>query len=131
MARILVADDNVEQITVQRKLFEALGYEVDAASSPAATVEAVRRRVPDLVVMDLRFPKVSDGLGLIRALRESFTGLKVIVLSGWPDDLYGTPEETMVDRIVVKGSMRELLGVISEFLQPKAVAASALSRNLP
>jgi hypothetical protein len=26
----------------------------------------------------------------------------VIVLSGWPDDLYGQPEEQLVSRIMVK-----------------------------
>jgi hypothetical protein len=38
----------------------------------------------------------------------------MIVLSGWPDDIYGTPEERMVSRVLVKGSIRELLQTIAE-----------------
>ena len=39
-----------------------------------------------------------------------------MVLSGWPDDLYGAPEERMVSRIVVKGSVRALLEAIAGLL---------------
>ena len=35
MAHILVADDDVEQVTVLRRLLEALGYEVGTAASPS------------------------------------------------------------------------------------------------
>jgi hypothetical protein len=40
----------------------------------------------------------------------------MIVLSGWPDELYGAPEEQMVSQIVVKGSIRELLRTIAELV---------------
>jgi hypothetical protein len=55
-------------------------------------------------------------LGLIRGIRETGYVLPVIVLSGWPDDLYDTPEERLVSRVLVKGSTRELLQAIAELL---------------
>jgi CheY-like chemotaxis protein len=116
MARILVVDDSLDQVTVQRKLFETLGYQVATAMSPDETLRELARTRPDLVVVDLRFPHASDGLALIRAIRQIDSKLPMIVLSGWPDDLYGAPEESLVSRIVVKGSVHELLQTIRELL---------------
>jgi CheY-like chemotaxis protein len=116
MARILVADDNLDQVTVQRKLLESLGYQVATAMSPDETLRELARTPPDLVVVDLRFPHAADGLKLIRGIRRRDSKLPMIVLSGWPDDLYGAPEESLVSRIVVKGSVSELLQTIRELL---------------
>src|ERR1035438_391683 len=99
MARILVADDVVEQVTIQRRLLEALGYEVDTALSPSETLRELERRGPDLIVLDLGFPRAAYGLALIRGIRQTGCLLPMIVLSGWPDDIYGTPEEKMVSRV--------------------------------
>jgi CheY-like chemotaxis protein len=116
MPHILVADDDDEQIAVQRRLLEALGYRVGTASSPADTLRELQRSPPDLIIVDLRFPLAADGLTLIRGIRQTGCRLPVIVLSGWPDDLYGTPEEQLVSRILVKGCVRELLQTIEELL---------------
>ena len=116
MARILVADDNLDQVTVQRKLLETLGYQVGTAMSPDETLRELERTRPDLVLVDLRFPCAADGLALIREVRRRDSKLPMIVLSGWPDDLYGAPEESLVSRIVVKGSVHELLKTVRELL---------------
>ncbi len=116
MNRILVADDDVEQISVQRKLLETLGYEVRTAISPTETLRELALTLTDLVIVDLRFPRAADGLELIRGIHEKFCTVPLIVLSGWPDDLYGAPEEALVSRVLVKGSIRELVETIAELL---------------
>jgi len=116
MARILVADDDVEQITVERRLLEALGYEVAAALSPSETLRELELCPPAVIVLDLSFPRPADGLELIRSIRRTGCLLPLIVLSGWPEVLYGAPEEQMVSRVLVKGSIRELLQTIAELL---------------
>ena len=57
---------------------------------------------PDIAVLDLRLPEASDGLALIRDLKSARPGIRIIVLSGWPLDLEGTPEAGMVDRVLTK-----------------------------
>lgn len=123
MPRILVADDDLQQLQVQKRLLEALGNEVDVASSPPETLLRVGEGKADLIVMDLRFPNASghsdagEGMALIRAIREAGCRLPLIVLSGWPDDLYGSPEEKMVSRIMVKPvGLMVLLRTITELL---------------
>jgi hypothetical protein len=72
-------------------------------------------------------PDFREGMALIRRVREAGYRLPVPVLSGWPTDLYGEPEEEMVSRIMVKpAGIRAPLGTIEEF-----TSASAPSRNLP
>src|SRR5580658_10708023 len=112
MARIFVADDDSEQLAVQRSLLEAMGHEVATASTRPEAVEELFRRTPDLIILDLNFPHAAEGLELIRAVREAGFRAPIIVLSGWPDDIFGAPEERLVSKVLVKGSVRELLRVI-------------------
>lgn len=102
MARILVADDDFEQVTLRKCLLESRGHQVDIALCAESTVMQAQRGDTDLVIMDLRFPETPDGLALIRLLRETGCPQPVIVLSGWPEDLYGQPEEAMVSQVMVK-----------------------------
>ena len=127
MAHILVADDDIEQLRMQQALLEAMGYEVTVAQSAAETLSMLASAGPDLLVMDLRFPTVYDGLGLIRDVRASGYGGPLILMSGWPNDLYGAPEEKLVTRVVVKGSVRELLLVIAELVAERAATATRKS----
>jgi CheY-like chemotaxis protein len=114
MARILVADDDLDQVTLRKQLLEAGGHQVDIALCVESTVLQVEMGDADLVIMDLRFPESPDGLALIRRIREMGFRKPVIVLSGWPEDLYGQPEESMVSRVMVKPvPMMELLEAVA------------------
>jgi CheY-like chemotaxis protein len=117
MARILVADDDLEQVTLRKCLLESGGHQVDIALCVESTVMQVENGDTDLVIMDLRFPNSPDGLALIRLLREKGCSKPVIVLSGWPEDLYGKPEEAMVSQIMVKPvPMMELLDAVARWV---------------
>jgi CheY-like chemotaxis protein len=78
MARILVVEDELDQLAIRRQLLEHAGYEVFAAQTCADAIE----RLPgcELVLMDLRIPRMEDGLELIRAAKAARA--RVIVLSG-------------------------------------------------
>jgi CheY-like chemotaxis protein len=108
MSRILVADDDQDQLDFRKLVLEAAGHEVSLALDPPQTIRQIQRGEAELVLMDLRFPNSAgtpdsaEGLALIRRIRDAGCRLPVIVLSGWPDDLYGQPEEKMVSRIMVK-----------------------------
>ena len=128
-----MADDDPDQLVVTKALLECLGHEVVVAECPSEALRELERSAPGLFLMDLRFPNAAgqpdsrEGMTLIRRIREAGYRLPVVVLSGWPADLYGAPEEEMVSRIVVKPvGVRVLLGMIEEL-----TATSALSRSLP
>ena len=128
-----MADDDLDQLVVSKTLLEAVGHEVVAAACPSEALRELERSAADLVIMDLRFPNAAgrpdsrEGLALIRGIREAGYRPPVVVLSGWPEDLYGEPEEEMVSRIMVKPvGIPVLLETIEEL-----TSASAPSRNLP
>jgi DNA-binding response OmpR family regulator len=81
MLRILLVDD---EPLVTEELQEALefeGYEVSAAGSVNDALAVFDAETFDLVITDLKMPRVT-GLDLLRALRERSAPPRVIVLSG-------------------------------------------------
>jgi DNA-binding response OmpR family regulator len=96
-------------------LLEEAGHHVRVAEDPAAAMDEMKRAPADLVIMDLRFPNAAgqpdsaEGLALIRGIRSFDETTPLLVLSGWPEDLYGSPEEGMVSAIMVKPVSTALL----------------------
>lgn len=117
MARILIADDDSVQLKLFQMLLESAGHAVQLAEAPAEMMRGLESQ-PNLLVMDLRFPDTRVGLALIRRIHDEGRNVPVIVLSGWPEELYGQPEEAMVERILVKPiPARELLDTIAEVVR--------------
>jgi len=123
MRRILISDDDLIQLDLRKQLLEIAGYRVDVAFTASQTLLAIQKHCPDLVIVDLRMPNregVADpreGLALIRRIREAGCHTPVLVLSGWPEDIYGHPEELMVSRVLLKPvKTRDLIHTIGELL---------------
>lgn len=121
MAHILVADDNVTQLEIQARLLEGGGHRVSLAFCPSEALRLIASA--ELIIMDLRFrnaqgdPDPQEGLGLIRHIRGSGCTAPVIVVSGWPEELHGSPEQAMVSRVMIKPvRMTVLLAAIQELL---------------
>ena len=81
-ARILVVDD--EQIARENLeyILHKEGYQVVAVGSGEQAIEALQRQDFDLVLTDLRLPKV-DGLGVLQRARELPSPPEVIVITGY------------------------------------------------
>jgi twitching motility two-component system response regulator PilH len=59
MARILIVDDSPSQLLGIRRIVEKLGHEALVAEDGVAGVEATRRELPDLVLMDVVMPNLN------------------------------------------------------------------------
>ncbi|HET6545394.1 MAG TPA: response regulator [Rhodanobacteraceae bacterium] len=59
MARILIVDDSPSQLVGLKRTVEKLGHQVTTAEDGAAGVEAARRDVPDLILMDVVMPNLN------------------------------------------------------------------------
>ncbi|MDP3417960.1 response regulator [Falsiroseomonas sp.] len=80
--RILVAEDEgLAAMAIEDELVRE-GYEVVLAPDGQAALEAAAREPPDLLLTDLRMPRL-DGAGLIRALRAAMPALPVVVMTGY------------------------------------------------
>jgi len=81
-ARILAVDDSVSTLEVlERNLTEA-GYAVLTACGADEALPILDRMPIDLVITDLKMPKVS-GLDLIRHIRANFPHAAVIMITGY------------------------------------------------
>ena len=82
MARILVADDDVDIRELVEFKLSTMGHEIVAVGDGAAAVEACRDSKPDLAVLDVMMPGVS-GLDAIKQIRADpgLSDLPVILLT--------------------------------------------------
>jgi CheY-like chemotaxis protein len=97
MIFVLLVDDDRDQLALRRMAFERSGFEVATATSPEEALTAFMALPAEVVLMDLRLPKVEDGRALIRTLRERSPSVRIVVLSGSPEDLAMSPEIGLVD----------------------------------
>ena len=79
--RILLVDDEPLMRLSMVDALEAIGHDVEAASSGTQGIEAIRQRPFDLVITDLRMPG-ADGLTVLRATKEQSLSIEVVVITG-------------------------------------------------
>ncbi|WP_438004467.1 sigma-54 dependent transcriptional regulator [Sorangium sp. So ce321] len=82
--RVLVVDDEASARSGLEKLLRQEGYAVDAAGNGVEALEVAAERPPDVVVTDLKMPKM-DGVALLGKLREQDPTLPVLVVTAFGD----------------------------------------------
>lgn len=65
---VLVVEDNEANQLLARAVLELEGFEVEVAASAPEAQDAIRARMPDVILMDLQLPG-EDGLSLTRRLK--------------------------------------------------------------
>jgi len=69
-ARILVIDDNAENVRLVARFLEWAGYlDVEVITDPEVALATIRQTCPDIILLDLHMPKLS-GYEILRLLRE-------------------------------------------------------------
>lgn len=83
MTEILIIDDDLDAVSLGRRILECAGYAVSHASSVTEAKERLVGRIPHLILLDLKMPGLSgfDFLKM-RAEMPSFSNVPVIVVSG-------------------------------------------------
>lgn len=120
MRRILIVDDDPDQLEIRELVLRRAGHRTAVAGDAAAALEVFDAGRFDTVVMDLRLPTPEEGLRLIRGLRERSATVQVIVLSGWPADIERQPERAMVQEVLAKPIKSE--GLIKKLAQFASMA---------
>ena len=80
--RILVVDDAPNTLEVLQRNLTSQGYRVFTASEVAEAIKILEGTKVDLVITDLKMPKVS-GLDLVRHIRENLKDTEVIMITGY------------------------------------------------
>jgi two-component system response regulator HydG len=79
---VLIVDDEQNARRGLQKLLEQEGFTVQTAGDGAEAMELLGAQVPDVVVTDLRMPKM-DGLELLRRVKATHEDLPVLVVTAF------------------------------------------------
>jgi signal transduction histidine kinase len=81
-AHILIVEDEVELASALESRLRSAGFQISKAFDGICGVEAAVEVLPDIIMLDIRMPKM-DGLGVLKLLRQipSTENIPVIVLS--------------------------------------------------
>ncbi len=79
-AQVLVVDDDLATCRLVEWLLVKHGYSVKTLTDPQKVMEQVRRRTPDLALLDVRMPRV-DGLTVMRQLRREYEHMPIVMLT--------------------------------------------------
>lgn len=80
--KILVVEDEFGLQATLKEVFQLEGYEVRVAVDGDEGYEIYRKFKPDLILTDIVMPRMS-GLELVREIRKSDRGIRVIYMSGF------------------------------------------------
>ena len=67
--RVLVVDDNANNLMLEKDLLEVAGFEVFEAENAADGIAIVRKEKPDIIIMDVQLPAIR-GTEAARILRQ-------------------------------------------------------------
>ncbi|MCC7049627.1 MAG: response regulator [Alphaproteobacteria bacterium] len=121
---ILVVDDDERIRTMLQRYLTGEGFDVSLAGEGGAMRAALAKRPADLVLLDLVMPG-EDGLTLIRAIRQDYRQVPIILLTGKVDviDRVVGLEAGADDYIAKPFHLREVLARIRTVLRRAAPAA--------
>jgi DNA-binding NtrC family response regulator len=84
---ILIADDQADVLEALRFLVKGEGYRSEAATSPAAVIDALESRDFDVVLMDLNYARDTtsgqEGLDLLNRIQALDSTVPVVVMTAW------------------------------------------------
>lgn len=134
MARILIVEDNAQNLKLASVLLRADGHDVVGAADAMEAEGALGQALPDLILMDLGLPG-KDGYAFTRELRhrEATVGIPILAVTSFA--MKGDRERALeagcsdyltkpIDRLDLLERVHRLLGLTA----PTAVGAE---RNAP
>ncbi|WP_159775416.1 response regulator transcription factor [Streptomyces sp. HM190] len=123
-AYVVLADDDPKQADLIRLYLEREGHTVDVVHDGRAALDQIRRRMPDLVVLDWMMPRV-DGLDVCRVLRrESEVPVLMLTARAEEDDLLLALDLGADDYMTKPCSPRELVARVRTLLRRAGHAAA-------
>ncbi len=135
---ILVVDDEEAFQYMLSSLLTGAGYNADTAADGVAAINAIQTKLYDVVLLDVKMPKV-DGIEVLKFVKANFPNIEAVMLTGvadvkiavecmkigaydyitkptTSDDLLTTIERALerrqlvIDNVVLKGELSRLQG---------------------
>jgi DNA-binding NtrC family response regulator len=108
--RVLVVDDDPDQVIVRCMVLSHHGFETRRAGDVESALQAARDEAPEIAVVDLGIPTERDGLRLIGELKTAHPTISIVVLTG-----------SSIARLAVKPELRDVAALIEKGHSCKAL----------
>jgi len=84
MSKILIADDEQEALDVLSDFLTDVGHDITVVDDGEKAVEKIKTAQYDIVILDLKMPRIS-GEGVLEVIASDSPGTKVIITTGYSD----------------------------------------------
>jgi nitrogen regulation protein NR(I) len=132
LSTILIIDDDDQLRISFEKLLKEEGYTIQCAASGELGLELVRKKAPDLVILDMRLPGM-NGLEVFQAIHKMEPKLPVIIMTA-----YGTTETAIkatklgaFDYVLKPFDIPDMLLFIRQALEAGRFMRSPVDLNVP
>jgi DNA-binding NtrC family response regulator len=131
MSLILIVDDDDQLRASFAKLLKEEGYNIQTAPTGEAGVEAVKQNVPDLLIMDVRLPRM-NGLEALGEIRKIDSTLPVIIMTafGTTDTAIEATKLGAFDYILKPFDIPAVLKLIEAALEAGRLMRSRVKMNV-
>ena len=82
MAKVLVVDDDVDLVEMNKAVLETRGHTVLCAYTADEARKALKRETPDVVVLDVMMESLDAGFDLAREINRAHPKMPILMLSG-------------------------------------------------
>ncbi|WP_069650337.1 hybrid sensor histidine kinase/response regulator [Caloranaerobacter ferrireducens] len=85
---VLIVDDKAHVAYSLKKMLRIVGIESDIETNSNNVLKRLSRKEYDIIICDLAMPKM-NGIRLSKQIKSVKKDLKIILMTGWPNDLEG------------------------------------------
>jgi CheY-like chemotaxis protein len=88
-ATILIVDDDPDITEAMKVVLERKNYEVNSATSVEQAMESLKKKLPDVMILDVMMETPQDGFTLARELKqdEKYKNIPILMLTGVQDKM--------------------------------------------
>ncbi len=117
MAKILVVDDDQGMREFMEIMLTQEGYDVTAADNPVKAINLCRKTAFDLVITDLKMPKI-DGIEFLKTIKDHRPETIVILITAYAsgETAVNAMKEGAYDYVEKGGSIEELKKIVRQAL---------------
>jgi two-component system response regulator PilR (NtrC family) len=130
MAKILVLDDDQGMREVMEIMLTKEGYDVTTSDSPVKAINLCRKTAYDLVITDLKMPKI-DGIEFLKTIKDHRLETVVILITAYAsgETAINAMKEGAYD-YVEKGNIEEIKQVVRQaLLKNGLVSENQITKN--
>lgn len=131
---VLVVEDNEDNSVIYQTILSHLGYRVVAAFDGVQALEAVRRELPDLVLLDISIPKVNgwDVATLLRADPDTAeTRIVALTAHAYATDLDRGRKLGFLEYLIKPIEPRAVAAAVERIIGPPAGPQDAVTTPTP